>query len=240
MAQAMIFHYRQADNLLTRLNPNTKLVCLLSYSIVISSSGPLETILLSLFPICIALGIKLPLKEYLKESIFFILLSVLMAITSFLSQRDALYAFSYAMSFLSMVLSSMLLTDTTMPDELARSMGASLSKVIGRYAYIFSTLVEITLCLIPIIIDSTACIFDARRSRAASFFSHPLKTVSELSVSILSSLLDKAEIYIDALYSRGYDASKVRDRAEYRVADFLIIVVSVIFLSFKMIFDLMR
>ena len=237
MAQAMIFHYRQADNLLTRLNPNTKLVCLLSYSIVISSSGPLETILLSLFPICIALGIKLPLKEYLKESIFFILLSVLMAITSFLSQRDALYAFSYAMSFLSMVLSSMLLTDTTMPDELARSMGASLSKVIGRYAYIFSTLVEITLCLIPIIIDSTVGLFDARRSRAASFFSHPLKTVSELSISILSSLLDKAEIYIDALYSRGYDASKVRDRAEYRAADYIIIVVSVIFLSFKIIFE---
>ena len=240
MAQVMIFHYRVSDNLLTRLNPNTKLVALLSYSIVISSSGPLETILLSLFPICIALGIKLPLREYLKESIFFIFLSVLMAITSFLSQRDALYAFSYAMSFLSMVLSSMLLTDTTMPDELARSMGASLSKVIGRYAYIFSTLVEITLCLIPIIIDSTVGLFDARRSRAASFFSHPLKTVSELSVSILSSLLDKAEIYIDALYSRGYDASKVRDRAEYRAADFLIIVVSVIFLSFKMIFDLMR
>ena len=213
MAQVMIFHYRVSDNLLTRLNPNTKLVALLSYSIVISSSGPLETILLSLFPICIALGIKLPLREYLKESIFFIFLSVLMAITSFLSQRDALYAFSYAMSFLSMVLSSMLLTDTTMPDELARSMGASLSKVIGRYAYIFSTLVEITLCLIPIIIDSTVGLFDARRSRAASFFSHPLKTVSELSVSILSSLLDKAEIYIDALYSRGYDASKVRDRA---------------------------
>lgn len=237
MAQAMIFHYRQADNLLTRLNPNTKLVCLLSYSIVISSSGPLETILLSLFPICIALGIKLPLREYLKESIFFILLSVLMAITSFLSQRDALYAFSYAMSFLSMVLSSMLLTDTTMPDELARSMGASLSKVIGRYAYIFSTLVEITLCLIPIIIDSTVGLFDARRSRAASFFSYPLKTVSELSISILSSLLDKAEIYIDALYSRGYDASKVRDRAEYRAADYIIIVVSVIFLSFKIIFE---
>lgn len=237
MAQAMIFHYRQADNLLTRLNPNTKLVCLLSYSIVISSSGPLETILLSLFPVGIALGIKLPLREYLKESIFFIFLSVLMAITSFLSQRDALYAFSYAMSFLSMVLSSMLLTDTTMPDELARSMGASLSKVIGRYAYIFSTLVEITLYLIPIIIDSTVGLFDARRSRAASFFSHPLKTVSELSVSILSSLLDKAEIYIDALYSRGYDASKVRDRAEYRAADFLIIVVSVIFLSFKIIFE---
>ena len=237
MAQAMIFHYRQADNLLTRLNPNTKLVCLLSYSIVISSSGPLETILLSLFPICIALGIKLPLKEYLKESIFFILLSVLMAITSFLSQKDALYAFSYAMSFLSLVLSSMLLTDTTMPDELARSMGASLSKVIGRYAYIFSTLVEITLCLIPIIIDSTVGLFDARRSRAASFFSHPLKTVSELSISILSTLLDKAEIYIDALYSRGYDASKVRDRAEYRAADYIIIVVSVIFLSFKIIFE---
>ena len=41
MAEALIFHYRQADNLLTRLNPNTKLVCLLSYSITISSAPSL-------------------------------------------------------------------------------------------------------------------------------------------------------------------------------------------------------
>ena len=240
MAQVMIFHYRVSDNLLTRLNPNTKLVALLSYSIVISSCGPLETILLSLVPISIALGIRLPFREYIKESLFFILLSVLMAITSFLSQGDILHAFSYALSFLSMVLSSMLLTDTTMPDDLARSIGGALSKVIGRYAYIFSTLVEITLSMIPIIIDSTAGIFDARRARGASFFSHPLKTVSELSISILSSLLDKAEIYIDALYSRGYDASQIRDRAGYRAVDFIIMAVSVIFLSLKMIFEHMR
>ena len=240
MAQVMIFHYRVSDNLLTRLNPNTKLVALLSYSIVISSCGPLETILLSLVPISIALGIRLPFREYIKESLFFILLSVLMTITSFLSQGDILHAFSYALSFLSMVLSSMLLTDTTMPDDLARSIGGALSKLIGRYAYIFSTLVEITLSMIPIIIDSTAGIFDARRARGASFFSHPLKTVSELSISILSSLLDKAEIYIDALYSRGYDASQIRDRAGYRAVDFIIMAVSVIFLSLKMIFEHMR
>ena len=238
MAQVMIFHYRVSDNLLTRLNPNTKLVALLSYSIVISSCGPLETILLSLVPISIALGIRLPFREYIKESLFFILLSVLMAITSFLSQGDILHAFSYALSFLSMVLSSMLLTDTTMSDDLARSIGGALSKVIGRYAYIFSTLVEITLSMIPIIIDSTAGIFDARRARGASFFSHPLKTVSELSISILSSLLDKAEIYIDALYSRGYDASQIRDRAGYRAVDFIIMAVSVIFLSLKMILNI--
>ena len=134
----------------------------------------------------------------------------------------------------------MLLTDTTMPDDLARSIGGALSKLIGRYAYIFSTLVEITLSMIPIIIDSTAGIFDARRARGASFFSHPLKTVSELSISILSSLLDKAEIYIDALYSRGYDASQIRDRAGYRAVDFIIMAVSVIFLSLKMIFEHMR
>ena len=238
MAQVMIFHYRVSDNLLTRLNPNTKLVALLSYSIVISSCGPLETILLSLVPISIALGIRLPFREYIKESLFFILLSVLMAITSFLSQGDILHAFSYALSFLSMVLSSMLLTDTTMPDDLARSIGGALSKVIGRYAYIFSTLVEITLSMIPIIIDSTAGIFDARRARGASVSSHPLKTVSELSISILSSLLDKAEIYIDALYSRGYDASQIRDRAGYRAVDFIIMAVSVIFLSLKMILNI--
>ena len=236
MAQAMIFHYRESNNILTSLNPVTKLVFLLSYSIIVSSGTPEFILPFSLVPLVIAFAVRLPFSQYMKESIFFFILAFLMALSSYVSTGDVLIAASTAFAFIAMILSSMLLTDSTMPDELARSLGGVLSKVIGRYAYFFATVVEITLSMIPIIIDSAVGIFDARRARGASFFSHPVKTVSELSVSILSSLLDKAEIYIDALYSRGYDASVVRERAGYRVRDLIIIALSISALLIKKIF----
>lgn len=235
MAEALIFHYRQADNLLTRLNPNTKLVCLLSYSITISSAPSLAVYPLFLLCLIIAAAIRLPWKEYVKESIFFLVIALLMGISACFHEEGILSAVSSPLSFLSMVLASMLLDDTTMPDELSRSLGSALSHVIGKYAYILSSLMEITLSMIPVIIDSTICMHEARKARGASFFHHPLRSVSELSVSILSDLLDKAEMYMDALYSRSYDPERKRSCAPYRAPDVLIICLSTVLAAVSML-----
>ncbi len=226
MAEALIFHYRQADNLLTRLNPNTKLVCLLSYSITISSAPSLAVYPLFLLCLIIAAAIRLPWKEYVKESIFFLVIALLMGISACFHEEGILSAVSSPLSFLSMVLASMLLADTTMPDELSRSLASALSHVIGRYAYILSSIMEITLSMIPVIIDSTICMYEARKARGASFFHHPVRSVSELSLSILSDLIDKAETYTDALYSRSYEPEGKRSPAPYRAADVITICLS--------------
>ena len=226
MAEALIFHYRQADNLLTRLNPNTKLVCLLSYSITISSAPSLAVYPLFLLCLIIAAAIRLPWKEYVKESIFFLVIALLMGISACFHEEGIFSALSSSLSFLSMVLASMLLADTTMPDELSRSLGSALSHVIGKYAYTLSSLMEITLSMIPVIIDSTICMYEARKARGASFFHHPVRSVSELSLSILSDLIDKAETYTDALYSRSYEPEGKRSPAPYRAADVITICLS--------------
>ena len=150
-----------------------------------------------------------------------------MCAASYASDHDAVESAASAVAFLSMVLSSILLMDTTMPDELSRSLGSALSHVIGRRAYALSSLVEITLSMIPLIIDGSVCMFEAMKARGASPLSHPLRFVCQLSVGILSGLLDKAEIYIDALYSRGYDASMRRDCAPYSFGDYLMIAISI-------------
>ena len=226
MAQALIFHYRQADNFLTRLNPAAKLVCLLSYSITVSSAPPLAVYPLFLLCLIAAAAIKLPWKEYMKESIFFLVIALMMGISAFFREGRLLTALPSALSFLSMVLAAMLLADTTMPDELSRSLASALSQVMGRYAYILSSLMEITLSMIPVIIDSTICMYEARKARGASFFHHPVRSVSELSLSILSDLIDKAETYTDALYSRSYEPEGKRSPAPYRAADVITICLS--------------
>ena len=170
-----------------------------------------------------AMMIHLPWRRYLRESSFFIVLAAIMLLTSYSHSGDIASSSASAVAFLAMVLASVLLTDTTMPDELSRSLGSALSHVLGKYAYALSSLMEITLSMIPLIIDSATGILEARKARGASFISHPLSSLAELSSSILSDIFDKAEIYIDALYSRGYDTSSGRYCAEYRGYDWLII-----------------
>ena len=227
MAEAMIFHYREDDNFLVHFNPAAKLIALLSYSVIVSSASSRVVFVLALLPIVAASAIHLPWRQYLKESAFFIVLAVIMCAASYASDHDAVESAASAVAFLSMVLSSILLMDTTMPDELSRSLGSALSHAIGRRAYALSSLVEITLSMIPLIIDGSVCMFEAMKARGASPLSHPLRFVCQLSVGILSGLLDKAEIYIDALYSRGYDASMRRDCASYSFWDYLMIAISI-------------
>ena len=231
MAQALIFHYRDGDNLLVRLNPFSKLIAMVSYTVIVSSADEAAVFILSLIPLAVAFMIKLPWKEYIKESLFFIALAAMMALFRFAAQHDALEALAPAAAFLSTVLVSMILTDTTMPDELSRSLGSAMSHVIGKYAHALSTVIEITLSMIPLIIDSALSMAEARRARGESFISHPLRSLCQLSVSILSDLLDKAEVYIDALYSRGYDASASRGAMPYGACDYALIAMSIASLS---------
>ena len=223
MAEALIFHYREADNFLTRLNPNTKLVSLLVFSMLVASAQPIAVFVLFMLPVMLSFIIKLPIKEYIKESIFFILIAAAMFVSSCISSRECIPAAAKAAGFLAAVAASILLTDSTMPDDLSRSLGSALSHILGRYAYVLSSIVEITLSMIPLIIDSAQGMLEARKARGDSFSAHPFRSVSELTAGILSDLLDKAEVYADALLSRGYDASARRGAPSYSRCDRIIL-----------------
>ena len=233
MAETLIFHYRDSGSFLTRFNPFAKLIALLSYSAAISSAAPPAVCCLAFLPVAAAIKAKLPLKKCLHESAFFIVLSALMIVTSLFSGRSVIESVSAGISFLSLVLAAILLTDSTMPDELARSAGSALAHIAGKYAYILASVMEITLSMIPMIVDSAVGITDAMKSRGASFSSRPVRFLSQFSQSMLSDLLDKAEIYTDALYSRGYDASMRRSAAPYHPRDFLMIAVSLSYIPLR-------
>ena len=235
MAQTLIFHYRDDDNFLVHFNPNAKLVALLSYSITVSSSDAYSVFILALLPVLLSFAIHIPWKVYLKECCFFIVLSAVMFLTSYISDNNITSSLSPAVAFLATVIGAMLLTDTTMPDDLSRSLGSALSHIAGRYAYHLASLMEITLSMIPLIIDSSLDIYEARRARGGRVFSHPLRFLSEYSVSVIMDLLDKAEVYIDALYSRGYDASRRRECAPYHAKDWIVISLSLVLVSLSFI-----
>lgn len=226
MAEALIFHFRQTDSFLSRLNPCTKLIALIAYTAVVSSSSPLPALLLATLPAAAAAAVHLPFRTYAKEGIFFIILAAAMGLSSFISEGNAMAASAKALSFMAMVLASMLLADSTMPDDLARSIGSALSHAVGKSAYAIASAIEITLSMIPLIIDSAAAAYEAMKARGASS-SHPIRFLTQLSSLLMTRLLDDAEAYIDALYSRGYDAAARRSSAPYRNMDRIAIIMSI-------------
>ncbi len=236
MAECMIFHYRESDNILTRFNPNTKLFVVIAYSVLVSSSTGLGRLVLSALVLIPVLGARLPLAKYLKESFFFIILAISMSLSYVIGGRSLIDSASYGIGFLAIIFSSLLLTDSTMPEDIARSLGLFFSRIIGKRAFVLATLTEITISMIPIIIDSTLGILEARKARLASFFRHPVHSLVEFTSSVFSNLLDKAVIYTDAIYSRCYDASRCI-ASSYRIRDyvtiFATIVVLVIFFSLR-------
>lgn len=237
MAAMMIFHCRQADSFLSRTNPLAKLIALISFSVLISMTDGWLSLILSFIPVIIVIAIRIPLKEYIKESIFFIVIAVVMFISEFFDTEDGLSALSASASFLSIVVASMILMDTTMPDDLSRSLGSALSHVAGHYAYSLAAVIEITMAIIPVITDSVLSLHEARLARGERFIVHPFRSLCQLAQCILSDLLDKAEIYIDALYSRGYDAAMRRECASYRLSDWVIIAACPVFVLTVFVFE---
>lgn len=227
MACVMIFHYRNSDNFMTRMNPTAKLIALISYSAAVTSAEGIYVYAFFILPLIAAALIRLPFKDYAKESVLFIFLSFFILCASFISQKSLLLASSDALSLLSLVFSAIIFSDTTLPDEISRSLGSFLFHVIGKYAYYISTALEITLSMIPVIADSISQIFEARKARLASFVKHPFRNLVSFTIQAVSDMFDKVEIYTDALYSRGYDAGRRRNAKRYRASDILVIVLSI-------------
>ena len=227
MACVMMFHYRNSDNFMTRMNPMAKFLALISYSLAVTSAEGIYIYALFMLPFIVAAIIRLPFKDYAKESIFFIFLSLFIFFTSIISQKSLFLASSDALSLLSLVFSAIIFSDTTLPDEISRSLGSLLFHVIGKYAYYISSALEMTLSMIPVIADSISQILEARKARLASFVRHPLRNLVSFTIQAVSDLFDKVEIYTDALYSRGYDAGKRRSAMRYRASDIFVIVLSI-------------
>ncbi|MDD4082495.1 MAG: energy-coupling factor transporter transmembrane component T [Sphaerochaetaceae bacterium] len=159
-----IFSYRNKNTFLHRLNPIIKLLLMLSIAFI-PWYFSLPVLVLS------AIIIKLPFIKYLKNLIFFFILAILIYFSN---------GWQSSMRFITIVLSGLILTDTTEPMDLAKS----LQPVLGRT---FALLVQLTLAMLPIVFETCETVRLTRKSRGEKFIS-----LSYLEM-ILSVLLDKSD-----------------------------------------------
>ncbi|AEV30431.1 ABC-type cobalt transport system, permease component CbiQ [Sphaerochaeta pleomorpha str. Grapes] len=227
MAEAMIFHFRDRKSFLNASNPVTKFGCVIALCFPLVKA-PLITALVLLTPlILLALLQRLPVRSYGRELKFFGFMALLIALTTFFSTHDAQQAAAACVRFFAIILSGMLLADSTAPDDLARSLGSILERIPFVKGWEIASSIELTLSLVPIIFDVTEQVTAARKSRQART-GNPIRTLSDLGGSIFSLLLDRSEDLASALDARAFDPGRERQTLGYGKPDGILLVATIL------------
>lgn len=226
MEDVMIFTARIRDSLFTRINPLTKLLFLIVLSVLISIASTEGVFLITLFVILISIFDQLPITKLYKECIFFFILAIFIFFTDI--SNGYLYALSSSLKFLTIVLASLIFTDSTSPNETARSISSFLYPVLKERANSFAFLIELTLSMIPKILDTANKILDARKARGESFIKHPIKVLTGFSVTLFTHLFSQISAYADGLESRLYNTKARRKAPSYSYRDVITLLILLI------------
>lgn len=210
MSEAIAFHYRPADSFLTRRHPLSKLVPLLLISLLLTTASPLRTGLLGILMIGCAIGIRLPLRHYLRESFFFFILAAALGISQWFSSKLLLPSLTAAVRFLFIILAGIMMADTTAPDDIARATGCIAHPLLGARGWRFAASIELTLSILPMIFDVSRQSREARTARGETGWKHPVKRISGYIITLFSLLLDRMEDLSLALEARAFDPDKPR------------------------------
>ncbi len=234
MAEGLIFHYREQKAFLNRCNPLTKLLSILAILIPLAGASFAVTIAILAPLILLAITQRLPLRRYGKELRFFLIMTALIGITEYLATRLLLPSITACLRFLAIILSGMLLADSTAPDDLSRSLGSVLDKIPFVDGWAVASSIELTLSMIPLIFDVTDQVTTARKARMEKN-RHPIKSITSVTTSIFSLLLDRAEELTWALQARAFDPSRRRRTLPYTKSDLYLALVVTLVVAFLLL-----
>ena len=221
MARALIFHYREADTFLHRVNPFMKLLSLLLLCTTLVKTPLIGTLIILSVTVVIMIIIKLPINKYGSELIFFIVISSFIAITSIFANLGLKEIINSVLKFDTAILMSFLLADSSDISDIARSIAKVLNHIPFINGWKIASQIELTLMCIPLIFDVSESISEARMARLESKLKHPLKFIINYSISLLDTLISKIDEIAFALDSRGYDNSIERQTIKYKFSDFV-------------------
>ncbi len=224
MVEGVAFHFRDRNTFLNQCNPLIKLISLLSCSILLVGADFPRTLCIGGVLLLVALALRLPFRNYLKETLFFLFMAVFIAITEWLATRDPSATAAASLRFLAIVLAGMLLADTTAPDDLSRSLGSVLDKIPFLNGYKLAASIELTLAIIPLIFDVATELRMARQARLDRSWRHPVRYLVSYCSTMFSLLLDRMDDLSIALDSRAYDPSAPRKAPGFTYRDVVLFI----------------
>ncbi len=232
MAELNLFHYTERNTFLHRTNPIAKIVSLLLFSISLARSSFVAASVLFLLNVAIAWAVALPFRRYRREIRFFIVMGTIILLARSLQAQSWIEPVTALIRFATIVLMGMIFADTSAPDDIARSIGSTLSYVPGVRGYRVGATIELTIATIPLLFDVASEVSLARRARGERPARHVLRSIVSYTSAVFELLLDRAQQVESALRARQFDPDRDRGSLGYSWRDLLLFVSScVVFIA---------
>ncbi len=253
-----IGQYINGESLLHKATPKSKIIMTFIYIFVIFFFNKISTYVFGLFIILFLYKIcKIPLRLVFNnfKSIFFILLftsiinlffnrsgEVILKFWIFKMTKESIFlTFLVIFRIFLLIAGVSILTYTTLPLDLARSVGdffLPLKKFKFPVGEI-STMLSIAIRFVPLLLSETQKIIIAQRARGADVYDRKLKKKIKFMIAILIPLLvssfKRADELAIAMESRCYSIGAARTRYvvfKFNRCDFLLVVFGFIFFVF--------
>lgn len=206
-----------------KTNPLILLIGVILYSIASSFLTEGEVIVLFALTLILPLIMGVNVFSLLWKMNVMLFTAVLILLFGFIGGKDTLTALSDTMRFLSLITVAALFVLKADLLELSSVLGKVLSSFLGKTGWKISSYIMLSLSIFPIVFESADEMLTARRSRGGSFFSHPVRNLTEYTVSLMRLLFEKILIFQDALYSRSFTIKGEKTVCPPKGKDYLIL-----------------
>ena len=206
-----------------KTNPLILLIGVILYSIASSFLTEGEVIVLFALSLILPLIMGINVFSLLWKMKVMLFTAVLILLFGFIGGKDTLTALSDTMRFLSLITVAALFVLKADLLELSSVLGKVLSSFLGKTGWKISSYIMLSLSIFPIVFESADEMLTARRSRGGSFFSHPVRNLTEYTVSLMRLLFEKILIFQDALYSRSFTIKGEKTVCPPKGRDYLIL-----------------
>ena len=221
MAERLIFHYHARDTLFHRLDPRTKLIMVCINTVLIFIVSLLQLFVISAFVILCLIGSRLSPALYLREFKTFALLTLIIMISRWIGEATFLTALLYGIRFLLVVTLGLVLSETTSPEDLTLALYWFLRPLKFLHPKRTAARFSLMISFLPILLDATLEIAEARRSRLDDPMRHPLGRIVSIGMQVFELVLQRAEELSFALESRCYQEDVLYGSIAMRRVDVL-------------------
>ncbi len=213
------------------LNPLVLLVGVLLYSIASSLFSGMETVVLLALTLLVPLFFRTNALKLLWRMKVMLLTALLILAFGIIEKRDALSVTGDVCRFLSLITVAAVFVLKADLLTLSSTLGSILSLVFGKGGWKASSYLTLTLSVFPLVFESATEMLCARRSRGGNFFAHPVRNLTEYTVSLMTILFGKIIAFQDALYSRSFTTAGEKTVYPLTVRD------AALLISFALIFS---
>lgn len=203
--------------------PLVLLIGVILYSIASSFLTGWEAVMVLVLTIIIPILSGVNVLSVLWKMKVMLFTAALIFVFAVVEKKDTLTAFSDTARFLSLITVASLFVLKTDLLALSSSLGKVLSLVFGRAGWRAASYLMLSLSFFPIVFESADEMLRARRSRGGSFFSHPVKNLTEYTVSLMRLLFEKVLIFQDALYSRSFTINGEKTVCPPKGSDYILL-----------------